>query len=106
MTRKRIGVRRRESDQKFRSWESTVFGGAAFETQLTLGQLKSTITMQSDRREMMVSSLQIRDMLSGGGLLGLRYTTAIVDGLVLKSRSHTIRFTSSEEGVVGESSTR
>ncbi len=46
------------------------------EAQLTLGQLKSTNTMQSDRREMMVSSVQVRDMLSGGGVLGLRYTTA------------------------------
>ncbi len=79
--------------QKFRSWESTVLGGAVFEVQLTLGQLKSPNTMQSDRREMMVSSVQIRDMLSGGGVLGLRYTTAIVDGSVIKSRSHTIRLT-------------
>ncbi len=97
MTRKRVGVRtywwRRESEQKFRSWESTVLGEAVFEAQLTLGQLKSPNTMQSDRREMMVSSVQIRDMLSGGGVLGLRYTTAKVDGSVLKSRSHTIRLT-------------
>ncbi len=97
MTRKRAGVRthwwRRESEQKFRSWESTVLGGAAFEAQLTLGQLKSPNTMQSGRRETMVSSVQIKDMLSGGGVLGLRYTTATVDGSVLKSRSHTIRLT-------------
>ncbi len=83
MTRKRVGVRthwwRRESEQKFRSWESTVIGEAVFEAQLTLGQLKSPNTMQSDRREMMVSSVQIRDMLSGGGALGLRYARAIVD---------------------------
>ncbi len=58
-----------------------------------LGQSKSPNTMQLDRREMMVSSVQIRDMLSRGGVLGLRYTTAIVDGSVLKSRSHTIRLT-------------
>ncbi len=30
-------------------------------------------------------------MLSGGGVLGLRYTRAIVDGSVLKNSSHTIR---------------
>ncbi len=84
---------RRESQQKFESWESTVLGGAAFETQLTSGLLKSPNATQSDRREMMVSSVQIRDMLSGGGVLGLRYTTAIVGGSVLKSRSHTIRLT-------------
>ncbi len=84
---------RRESEQKFRSWESTVLGGAVFEAQLTLRQLKSPNTMQADRREMMVSSVQIRDMLSGGGVLGLRYTTAIVDGSVLKSSSHTIKLT-------------
>ncbi len=80
MTRKRVGVTthwwRRESEQN-----------------LTLGQLKSPNTMQSDRREMMVSSVQIRDMLSGGRVLGLRYTTATIDGSVLKSRSHTIRLT-------------
>ncbi len=74
MTRKRVGVRthwwRRESKQKFRSWESTVLGGAVFEAQLTLGQVKSPNTIQSDRREMMVSSVQIRDMLSGGGVTG------------------------------------
>ncbi len=52
--------------------ESTVLGGAAFEAQLTLGQLKSPNTMQSDRREMMVSSVQIRNMLSRGGVLGLQ----------------------------------
>ncbi len=75
------------------SWESTVLGGAVFGTQLTLGQLKAPNTTHSDRREMMVSSVQIRVMLSGGGVLGLRYTTAIVDGSVLKSRSHTIRLT-------------
>ncbi len=44
MARKRVRVRthwwRTESGQKFRSWESTVFGGAAFETQLTSEQLK------------------------------------------------------------------
>ncbi len=95
MTRKRVGVRthwwRRESEQKFRSWESTVLGGAVFEAQLTLGQLKSPYTIQSDRREMMVSSVQIWDMLSGGGVPGLRYTMAIVDGSLLKSRSHKIR---------------
>ncbi len=79
--------------EEFRSWESTVLGGAVFEAQLTLGQLKSLNTMQSGRREMIVSSVQIKDMLSGGGVLGLRYTTAIVDGSVLKSRSHTIRLT-------------
>ncbi len=97
MTRKWVGVRthwwRRESEQKFRSWESTVLGGAVFETQLTLGQLKSPNTTQSDRREMMVLSVQIRDMLSGGGVLGLRYTKAIVDGSVLRSSSHTIKLT-------------
>ncbi len=37
----------RESEQKFRSWESTVFGGAVFETQSTLGQLKSPNTVRS-----------------------------------------------------------
>ncbi len=83
MTRKRVGVRthwwKRESEQKFRSWESTLLGGAVFEAQLTLGQLKSPNTMQSDRREMMVSSVQIRD-----GVLGLRYTRAIVDGSVFQ----------------------
>ncbi len=92
-----VGVRthwwRREYEQKFRSWESTVLGGAVFEAQLTLGQLKSPNTIQLDRREMMVSSVQIRDMLSGGGVLGLRYTTAIGAGSVLKSRPHTIRLT-------------
>ncbi len=96
MTRKRVRVRThwwRESEQKLRSWESTILGGVVFEAQLTLGQLKSPNTMQSDRREMMVSSVKIRDMLSGGGVLGLRYTTAMVDGSVLKSRSHTIRLT-------------
>ncbi len=97
MTRKLVGVRthwwRRESEQKFRSWESTVFGGAVFEGQFTMGQLKSPNTMQSDRREMTVLSVQIRDMLSGGGVLGLRYTRAIVDGSVLNSSSHTIRLT-------------
>ncbi len=98
MTRKRVGVRthwwRRESEQKFRSWESTVLGGAVVEAQLTLGQLKSPNTTQSDRREMMVSSGQIREMLSGGGVLGLRYKlTAIVDGSELTSSSHTIRLT-------------
>ncbi len=71
MTRKRVGVRthwwKSESEQKFRSLESTVLGGAVFEAQLTLGQLKSSNTMQSDRREMMVSSVQIRDMLLGMG---------------------------------------
>ncbi len=74
MTRKRVGVRthwwRRESEQTFRSWESTVLGGAVFEAQSTLGQLKSPNTMQSDRREMMVSSVKIRDMLSEGGYWG------------------------------------
>ncbi len=55
---------------------------------------------------MMVSSVQIRDMLSGGGVLGLRYTPAIVVSSVLKSRSNTIRLTYREEGVVGGSSTR
>ncbi len=44
----KVGVRaqwwRMESEQKFRSWESTVFGGAVFEAQLTLGQLKSPNT--------------------------------------------------------------
>ncbi len=74
MTRKRVGVRthwwRRESEQKFGSWESTVLGGVVFEAQSTLGQLKSPNTIQSDRREMMVSSVQIRDMLSGGGVTG------------------------------------
>ncbi len=54
----------------FIGWESTVLGGAVFEAQLTLGQLKSPNTMQSDRREMMVSSVQIRDMLSGVGYWG------------------------------------
>ncbi len=97
MTRKRVGVRthwwRRESEQKFRSWESTALGGAVFETQLTLGQLKLPNTTQSDWREMMVSSVQIRDMVSGGGALGLRYTRAIVDGSELKSSSYTIRLT-------------
>ncbi len=97
MTRKRVGVRthwwRRESEQNFRSLESTVLGGAVFEAQLTLGQLKSPNTTQLDRREMMVSSVQIRDMLSGDGVLGLRYTRVIVDDSVLKSRSHTIRLT-------------
>ncbi len=82
MTLKRVGVRthwwRRESEQKFRSWESTVLGGAVCETQLTLGHLKSPNTTQSDRRETMVSSVQIRDMLSVDGVLGLRYTRAIV----------------------------
>ncbi len=63
-----------------------------------MGQLKSPNTMQSDRREIMVSSVQIRDMLSGSRVLGLRYAMAIVDGSVLKSRSHTIRLTQSEEG--------
>ncbi len=97
MTWQRVGVKthwwRRESEQKFRSWESTVLGGAVFEAQSTLGQLKSPNTMQADRREMMVSSVQIRDMLSGGGVLGQRYTRTIVDGSVLKSSSHTIRLT-------------
>ncbi len=97
MTQTRVGVRthwwRRESEQKIRSWESIVIGGAIFEAQLTLGQLKSPNTMQSDRREMMVSSVQIRDMLSGGGVLGIRYTRTIVNGSVLKSSSHTIRLT-------------
>ncbi len=83
LTLKRVGLRthwwRRESEQRFSSSESTVIGGAVFETQLTLGQLKSPNTTQSDRREMMVSSVQIRDMLSGGGALGLRYARAIVD---------------------------
>ncbi len=87
MPRKRVGIRihwwRRESEKNLKSWESTVLGGAVFEAQSTLGQLKSPNAMQSDRREMMVSSVQIRDMLSGGGVLGLRYTTAIVDGSVL-----------------------
>ncbi len=55
---------------------------------------------------MMVSSVQIRDMLSGDGELGLRYRRVIIDGSVLKSSSHTIRLTLSEEGVVGWSSTR
>ncbi len=40
----------------------------------------------------------MKGMLSGGGVLGLRYTRAIIDGLVLKSSSHTIRLTQSEEG--------
>ncbi len=71
----------------------TVLGGAVFEAQLTLGQLKSPNTTQSDRREMMVVSVQIRDMLAGGGVLGLRYTRAIVDGSELKSSQHTIRLT-------------
>ncbi len=104
MTRNRVGVRthwwRRESEQKFRSWEATVLGGEVFETQLTFGQLKLPNTTQSDRREMMVSSVQIRDMSSfydiyiyGCGVLGLRYTRAIVDGSQLKSSSHTIRLT-------------
>ncbi len=110
LPRKRVGVRthrwRRESEQKFRSWESTVLGGPVFEAEFTLGQLKSPNTVQSDRREMMVSSVQIRDMLSGGGLLGLLYTRAIVNGSVLKSRSYIIRLTYSEEEVVGGSSTR
>ncbi len=70
MIRKRIGVRphwwRRDSEQKFRSWESTVLGGAVFETKFTLGQLKPPNTTQSDRREMMVSSVKIRGKLSGG----------------------------------------
>ncbi len=74
MTRKPVGVRthwwRRDSEQNFRSWESTVFGGAVFETHLTLGQLKSPNTTQSDRREMMVSSVPIRDILSGGWGIG------------------------------------
>ncbi len=74
MTRKRVGVRthwwRRESEQKFRSWESAMLGGAVFEAQLTLGQLKSPNTMQSDRRKMIVSSVQIRGMLSGVGYWG------------------------------------
>ncbi len=47
---------------------------------------------------MMVSSIQIRDMLSVGGVLGLWYTRTIIDGSVLKSSSHTIRLTQSEEG--------
>ncbi len=47
----------------------------------------------------MFSSVQIRDKLSGGGVLGLRYVRAIIDGSVLKSSSHTIRLTQSEEGV-------
>ncbi len=81
------------SEQMFRGWESTVLGGAVFEAQLTIGQLKSPNTMQSDRREMMVSSVQIRDMLSGEGVLGLRYSTSKDDGSVLKTRSHTIRLT-------------
>ncbi len=42
---------RRESEQRFRSWESTVLGGAVFEAQLTLGQLKSPNTIQPDRRD-------------------------------------------------------
>ncbi len=75
MTRKRVGLRthwwRRESEQKFRSWESTVLGGAVLEGQFPLEQLKSPNTMQSDRQEMTVSSVQIRDMLSGGAVLGL-----------------------------------
>ncbi len=79
MTRERVGV------------GITVLGGAVFEAQLTLGQLKSPSTTQSDRREMMVSSEQIRDMLSGGGVFGLRYTRAIVAGSELKSSQHTIR---------------
>ncbi len=97
MTRKRVGVRthwwRRESEQKFRSWESTVLGGLVCETQFTWGQLKPPNIAQSDRREMMVSSVQIRDMLSGGGVLGLRYAGAIIGGSVLKNSSHTIRLT-------------
>ncbi len=97
MTRNRVGVRthwwRQESEPKFRCWQSTVLGGAVFETQLTLRQLKSTYTTQSDRREMMVSSVQIRDMLSGGGVLGLRYIGAIFDSSELKSSSHAIRLT-------------
>ncbi len=97
MTRKRVGVRthwwRRESGQKFRSWESTVFGGAAFETQLTSEQLKPHNPTQPDRWELMISSVQIRDVLSGGGVLGLRYTNAIVASSVLKNSSHTKRLT-------------
>ncbi len=103
MTRKRVGVRthwwRRESDQKFRSLESTVFVGAVFETQLTLGQLKSLNTKESERWEAMFSSVHIRDKLSGGWVMVLRYVRAIIVGSVLKSSSHTIRLTQSEEGV-------
>ncbi len=81
MTRERVGV------------GTTVLGGVVFEAQLSLGQLKSPNTTQSDRREMMLSSVQIRDMLSGGGVLGLWYTRAIVAGSELKSSQHTIRLT-------------
>ncbi len=82
-----------EPEQRFRSWKSTVLGGVVCETQFTWGQLKSPNTTQSDRREMMVSSVQIRDMLSGGGVLGLRYAGAITGGSVLKNSSHKIRLT-------------
>ncbi len=47
---------------------------------------------------MLIKVLLTRDMLSGGGILGLRYTRAIIDGSVLKSSSHTISRTQSEEG--------
>ncbi len=74
MTRNRVGVRthwwRQESEPKFRCWESTVLGGTVFETQLTLRQLKLPYTTQSDRREMMASGVQIRDMLSEAGYWG------------------------------------
>ncbi len=51
MTRKRVGLRThywmRESEHKFRNWESSVFGGAVFETHLTLTQLESPNTTQN-----------------------------------------------------------
>ncbi len=58
-----------------------------------VGQLKSHNTTQSARREMMVPSVQIRDMLPGDGVLGRRYTGVISDGSMLKSSLHTIKLT-------------
>ncbi len=88
MSQKWVRVRthwwRRESEQKFGSWESAVFGETVFETQLTVGQLKSPNTAPSERREMMVSIAQIRNMFSGGG---------VFDGSGLENSQHTIRLT-------------
>ncbi len=46
----RIHWWRRKSERKFRSWESTVFGGTVFGTQSTLRQLKSPQYGQIDGR--------------------------------------------------------
>ncbi len=61
---------------------------------------------QSGRWEMMVSSAQIRDMLSEGGVFELRHTGTLSVGSVVKNSLHTVRLIENEEGAIVGDSTR